>query len=95
MNCCNIKNFGMTQEIFLDNKYTKWYFALINSARGRVNCHSSYIEENHIVPLSLGGTNVVNNLIKLTARGHYLAHLLLTKMTTGQSINENGLCFAQ
>jgi len=38
-----------------------------------------YFEEHHIVPRSMGGTNDKSNLIKLTARQHFIAHWLLWK----------------
>lgn len=39
-----------------------------------------YVERHHIIPRSEGGTNDSSNLINLTAREHYVAHLLLTKI---------------
>lgn len=39
-----------------------------------------YFETHHIVPKSLGGTDDKNNLVNLTAREHYIAHLLLVKI---------------
>ena len=39
-----------------------------------------YVEKHHIVPKSLGGSNDASNLVKLTAREHFIAHLLLSKM---------------
>ena len=39
-----------------------------------------YYEVHHIIPKCLDGSNDKNNLIKLTAKEHYLAHLLLYKM---------------
>lgn len=39
-----------------------------------------YVERHHIIPRSEGGTNDSSNLINLTAREHYIAHLLLTKI---------------
>lgn len=41
---------------------------------------NSYTETHHIVPKSFGGSNDQSNLVKLTAREHYLAHYLLLKM---------------
>lgn len=38
------------------------------------------MEKHHIVPKSEGGTNEEANLINLTAREHYVAHLLLAKI---------------
>lgn len=46
------------------------------------NLHfNEYTETHHIVPRSFGGTNCEENLIKLGARHHYIAHLLLAKAT--------------
>ena len=39
-----------------------------------------YCEQHHIVPRSLGGLNTKENLVLLTAREHFVAHLLLVKM---------------
>lgn len=45
---------------------------------------SYYTEEHHVVPICLGGSDVESNLVLLTGREHYVAHLLLTKFKTGQ-----------
>jgi hypothetical protein len=45
----------------------------LNRAKG--GCE--YYEEHHIVPRSLGGSDSDKNLVLLTAKEHYLAHLLL------------------
>ena len=39
-----------------------------------------YTELHHITPRSLGGTDDPENLIALTAREHFIAHYLLSKM---------------
>lgn len=39
-----------------------------------------YTENHHIVPRSLGGSNAPDNMIRLTAREHLIAHLLLVKI---------------
>lgn len=38
-----------------------------------------YSEKHHIIPRSLGGTNDARNLVLLTGREHYIAHLLLAR----------------
>lgn len=38
-----------------------------------------YVEQHHIIPKSLGGTNDKSNLVFLTAREHCIAHLLLCR----------------
>ena len=40
---------------------------------------STYFESHHITPKWLGGSNKKENLVLLTAKEHYLAHLLLWK----------------
>lgn len=65
--------------MFLQNKYTRIYFSLVEKAKSRT-C-SEYTERHHIIPLSLGGKNITENLVRLTAREHYVAHLLLCRMT--------------
>ena len=39
-----------------------------------------YKEKHHILPKSLGGTNDKSNLVALTGREHWVAHLLLHKI---------------
>jgi hypothetical protein len=69
--------------IFIDNKYTRWYYNIINRAKTR--SLSDYKEKHHIIPKSMGGDNTKNNLVKLTAREHFVCHMLLVKMTTGKA----------
>jgi hypothetical protein len=69
--------------MFISNKYTKWYYTIINSAKD--NIRDGYLEKHHILPTSLGGKNIVDNLVALSPREHYICHLLLTKMTEGQA----------
>lgn len=38
-----------------------------------------YYEEHHIIPISIGGSDLEDNKVLLTAREHYLAHYLLLK----------------
>lgn len=64
--------------IFKNNKYTKWYFQIIEKSTKRPTPIS--YEKHHIVPRCIGGSNELNNLCQLTLREHYLVHLLLTKM---------------
>lgn len=37
----------------------------------------SYFERHHIIPKSLGGSNDESNIVKLTYREHYIAHIML------------------
>ena len=62
--------------MFLDNKYYKWYKELTSKQDRSLEC---YTEKHHIIPKSMGGLDTKENLVVLTAREHYIAHLLLTK----------------
>lgn len=66
--------------MFKDNKYTKWYFKLIEYRKINVVNLEEYFETHHIIPKCLGGSDDIENLVKLTAREHFISHLLLTKM---------------
>jgi hypothetical protein len=68
--------------LFIDNKYTRWYYSIINRAKKRTI--SGYTEKHHIIPKSFGGLNKKENLVKLTVKEHYICHLLLTKMVSGE-----------
>lgn len=67
---------------FLTNKYYRWYYGIINFRL--LNPITGYTETHHILPKCLGGINDAANLVCLTAREHFVCHLLLTKMTTGK-----------
>lgn len=68
--------------MFLDNKYSAWYFSLISNRQA--NTFDGYGEVHHVIPKSLGGSNEKSNLIRLTAREHFVAHRLLVKMVIGK-----------
>lgn len=65
--------------------YKIHYDKLIFNARNRICDDSVYYEIHHIIPKCLGGDDTENNLIKLTAREHYIAHALLAKLYSGTS----------
>jgi hypothetical protein len=68
--------------IFIHNKYTRIYYSIISNALLR-DTFKTYTEKHHIIPKSLGGNNSTSNLVKLTAREHFICHLLLVRMTIG------------
>jgi hypothetical protein len=68
--------------MFIQNKYTKWYYSIIEYAKNRTI--NEYTEKHHIIPKSLKGNNSKDNLVNLTAREHFICHMLLVKMTTGK-----------
>lgn len=58
--------------------YSKIYNLLIERAKDR-NL-DSYKEMHHIIPRCIGGSDDSSNLVELTAREHFIAHLLLCKI---------------
>ena len=61
--------------------YLKVYNLLIaNRQQNPINRNDCYCERHHIIPKSEGGTNESSNLVYLTAREHYICHLLLAKI---------------
>jgi hypothetical protein len=69
--------------MFKNNKYKSWHDNIISNAQSRVL--KGYKEIHHILPKSLGGSNDKSNLVELTAREHFLVHLLLCKFTVCQA----------
>lgn len=55
-------------------------------ARARTRGKISSCHKHHIVPVSLGGTDNPSNLVHLTYREHFLAHILLVKIYPEGSI---------
>jgi hypothetical protein len=43
-------------------------------------CDAEYTENHHVIPKSLGGSDDASNVVTLSAREHFLCHLLLTKI---------------
>lgn len=67
--------------------YVKIYNNLIESSRNkkRTKKDGTYYEEHHILPVSWGGSDESFNLVLLTAKEHWIAHLLLSKIATGKN----------
>lgn len=69
------------ENLFKVNKYSRWYFGIIQNAKNSNRLKGDhYFESHHIIPKSFGGTNQKTNLVLLTPREHFLCHLLLPKM---------------
>lgn len=68
--------------------YKSHYYQLIDRAKNREL--SGYTETHHVIPKCIGGTDYKDNLVKLTAREHYVAHQLLMKLYPGH----RGLAYA-
>jgi hypothetical protein len=68
--------------------YAAHYEKMMQRARGRVL--GGYRERHHVVPRCLGGRDVPDNIVELTAGEHYVVHQLLVKMHPGH----HGLAYA-
>lgn len=60
--------------MFLDNKYTSLYYRIIHQYAG--DCG----ERHHIIPRSLGGNDIPENLVTVPPRVHFILHRLLVHM---------------
>ena len=60
--------------------YSAVYCALITKRLQNPLPDDEYGEVHHIIPKSEGGTNDKDNLVRLSAKEHYIAHLLLAKI---------------
>jgi hypothetical protein len=58
--------------------YQRIHDAIIDRARNRML--QGYRERHHIIPKCIGGTNILNNLVELTAREHFIIHRLLCEL---------------
>jgi hypothetical protein len=58
--------------------YQRIYSQIIERAKTRQI--EGYFEKHHIVPRCLGGSDNKDNIVELTAREHFLCHLLLVEM---------------
>jgi hypothetical protein len=72
----------MDNELFNFSKYTNWYFQIIKKAKTkeRKKYQGVYYENHHIIPRALGGKNNKENLVLLTAREHFICHMMLPKI---------------
>jgi len=73
----------MVDVMFINNKYKSWYDSIIQKAK--VRNLSGYKEKHHILPRCLGGKDIKKNLVELTAREHFIVHMLLCKFTKGEA----------
>lgn len=72
--------------MFKTNKYSQWYSDITVNAKDR-NI-TGYTERHHIIPRCMGGTDDESNLVSLTAREHFVCHLLLTKIVSDQYLEK-------
>mgnify|MGYP000685724376 CR=1 FL=1 len=76
--------------MYLNNKYARCYFNIVRKAKSRASSRKEaksivgYVEKHHIIPKAFGGNDETTNIVYLTAREHFVCHLLLTKMVDGK-----------
>jgi hypothetical protein len=71
--------------------YTKIYEDIVRRGKTRnIVSDNVYYERHHIIPRCVGGEDIEDNIVILTAREHYIAHQLLIKMYP----NEKKLIYA-
>ena len=58
--------------------YKKIYCSIID--KRKLIVPDGYSENHHIIPKSLDGDDSKDNIVRLTAREHFICHYLLTKM---------------
>lgn len=59
--------------------YKKIYFQIIRNRRNNPLPSEEYGEFHHIKPKSFGGVGDEKNLVRLSAREHFIVHFLLYK----------------
>jgi hypothetical protein len=71
-----------------NSKYFTWYKSICQRAKSRVLPNDIYTEVHHILPKSIFPEfkKDQENLVKLTAREHFICHWLLTKFIDDQKI---------
>lgn len=58
--------------------YQKIYTNLIENCKNKE--YLEYTEKHHIIPKCMGGTDGPENIVELSAREHFIAHMLLFKI---------------
>lgn len=75
---------------FNNSKYTKWYMNIVQQPNLKENVYS---EVHHIIPRCMGGSDEKSNLVRLSYRQHFIAHMLLPRMVDNPS-NQRKMWFA-
>lgn len=77
--------------------YKAIYYKIIENAKKETENGKrsiGYYEKHHIQPKSLGGSNKKENLVRLTAREHFICHWLLVKMYDKGTVERNKMLCA-
>lgn len=63
--------------------YQRIYNSIVSHAKARTDVLDR-VEKHHVIPRSFGGSDLPENLVRVSPREHFILHLLLTKFTTGK-----------
>lgn len=74
--------------------YQKIYNEIIDNAKTR-NIQDVYYENHHIIPKCMGGSNKKDNLVKLTAREHFICHWLLFRQYRTSKLAHAWFCMCR
>jgi hypothetical protein len=66
--------------------YLNIYNLIILKAQKRIKNNDDYYEKHHILPKCIGGNNLKENLVYLTAKEHFICHHLLFKIYGGSKL---------
>ena len=73
--------------------YLKIYNEIVE--QGKINSFSGdYTEKHHIIPKSLSGSNAITNLVRLSAKAHFICHLLLERIHKNNPTHHRAMSFA-
>ncbi len=73
----------LPRAVIADSKWRRCYERLIAKRLADPVPPDLYSERHHILPKALGGSDKSANLVRLTAREHFVAHLLLARIFGG------------
>ena len=73
--------------MFIENEYKDEYFRIIEYSK-TITFNEKIYETHHIIPISLGGGDSDENLVKLSYEDHYKVHILLPFFTEGEDKNK-------
>ena len=68
--------------VFLENKYTNWYFSIIRNANNKAG---EYVEKHHIIPRCIGGSTqgkISRTFELIYSYHHAIDHSLLFRQLT-------------
>ncbi len=74
--------------------YQKIYTDIINKRKLDPASNYGYSENHHIIPRSLGGSDEQYNIVSLTAKEHFICHLLLVKINYNHTGNMRKMIYA-